>query len=454
MTLMNPSNSDSAVSQCSSALARTILLLRDHIDARIPDAVIAEALTDVRVTIVADRANAALATAQHAIVTTALLAARSGAQVALELPSGLPLVGAQAPLQGDRLAPALQSALEDLIPGVSHNPSAGARRKCGIADVAILIGDTPWHGRAERILRLQSDPWAGAFASAGTGTRWMGFNSPFGPLGAAGLGAGEVFKAAVSCLKDCSIDTVAFDLLFAPTAAAMVRLAPLGAPSPTPDLGSFDAVSGGAIIQAMLYALGRIPGVMGKGRIIEPERGDLTNLNRYALLLRSRLAEFKADDLARWALTGALGGLQLTPVIARYDAALAETLAPQALAVLVGVDDIPTRWAVQAQRPKWLGVGATTHYSAMASYHTPGLGCARCLHPVDDPGAEAIPTVAFVSHWAGLWLASMFAQARTGIPLERRQQSVFMTSLRAESPASVWYAPVPSRYGCALSCAA
>lgn len=451
---MSPSDAESTASATTSALARTILLLRDHIDARVPDAVVAEALTDVRVTIAADRANAVSAGAQHAIVTTALLAARSGAQVALELPSGLPLLGAQAPLQGDRLAPALMTALEDLIPGVTHNRYRGARRGRGVSDVAILIGDTPWRGRAGRILRLQSDPWAGAIASAGAGTRWVAFDSPFGPLGAAGLGAGEVFKAAVSRLRDGAIDRVAFDLLFAPTAAAIVRLAPLGAPSPTRDLGAFDAISGGAIIQAMLYALGRIPGVAGTGRVIEPERGDMTNLNRYVLLLRSRLTEFKADDLARWATTGALGGLQLTSIIARYDAALAETLAPQAPAVLVGVDDIPSRWVVQAQRPEWLGIGATTHYSAMASYHTRRLGCARCLHPVDEPGAGPIPTVAFVSHWAGLWLASMFAKARTGIPLPAAQQSVFMTSLRAESPASIWYAPVPPRAGCALGCAA
>lgn len=451
---MNPSSSDSSVSQTTAALARTILLLRDHIDARIPDAVIAEALTDVRVTIVADRANAARATAQHAIVSTALLAARSGAQVALELPFGLALLGAQAPLQGDRLVPALLTALEDLIPGVTHDASGGAVRGRGIRDVAILIGDTPWHGRAKRVLRLQADPWAGAIASPGTGARWAAFDSPFGPLAAAGLGAGEVFKAAVSRLRDCAIDTVAFDLLFAPTTAAIVRLAPLGAPSPNPELGAFDAVSGGAIIQAMLYALGRIPDVMGEGRIIEPERGDLTNLNRYALLLRSRLNEFKADDLSRWASTGALGGLRLTPIIARYDAALAQTLGPQAPAVLVGVDDIPSRWVVQAQRPEWLGIGATTHYSAMASYHILGIGCARCLHPVDEPGAGPIPTVAFVSHWAGLWLASMFAKVRTGIPLTGAQQSVFMTSLRAESPASVWFAPVPPRVGCVLGCAA
>jgi hypothetical protein len=30
--------------------------------------------------------------------------------------------------------------------------------------------------------------------------------------------------------------------------------------------------------------------------------------------------------------------------------------------------------------PQWLVVGATSHWSAMAPFHSEGLGCARCLH--------------------------------------------------------------------------
>src|SRR2546427_44705 len=113
-------------------------------------------------------------------------------------------------------------------------------------------------------------------------------------------------------------------------------------------------------------------------------------------------------------LVGVRGGA-INTVVARYEMSLHDELGPFAPAVLVGVDDIPSRWEVQAARPLWLGVGATTHYSAMASYHVPGLGCARCLHPKDEPGGGLIPTVSFVSHWAGLWLASLFALERIGM---------------------------------------
>jgi len=207
-------------------------------------------------------------------------------------------------------------------------------------------------------------------------------------------------------------------------------------------------VSGGAIIQAALYALSRIPDARGDIRVIEPEVADLTNLNRYSLLRRSRTASLKAVDLAEMGLAG----FRVEPITERYDAAFRERLGPPAPAVLVGVDDIPSRWEVQAARPLWLGVGATTHYSAMSSYHVAGLGCARCLHPTDEPGGGPIPTVSFVSHWAGLWLASLFARERIGARPPVLEQSAYFTSLRAESSASLWLGPVAVRSDCPFRC--
>jgi hypothetical protein len=74
--------------------------------------------------------------------------------------------------------------------------------------------------------------------------------------------------------------------------------------------------------------------------------------------------------------------------------------------VLVGVDDIPTRWFVQRQKPAWVGVGATSHAFVVVSDHLPGHPCAGCVHPLDDGNPlEEIPTIGFVSLWAGLLLA-------------------------------------------------
>jgi ThiF family protein len=428
------------------ALSRTMLLLRDHIGPMCSDATILTALTSIKVVIASDAHHAESGDAQTAIVASALLAARSGASVSLALPD-VPLRGPQPPLRGTRLASALSEGLRDLLPGVSHSG------KPGRYDVAIVIGDSRWKGKASRVLRLNASSWSGTISADG-GQRWRATESPFGALAAAGLAAGEVFKIAVNPLRGAASDVAEFDALFAPTARATVCLAPPETPLIRRDLESFDMISGGAIVQAALFTLARIPGVSGRARIVEPEQSDITNLNRYALLLRSDVGTFKAQHLVSMAESGLLGGISLKAVDVRYDRAAADSIGPLAPRVLVGVDDIPSRWLVQSQKPEWLGVGATTHYGSMASFHATGLACARCLHPRDDLGGGPIPTVAFVSHWAGLWLATLFARAVNRHRLPQSEQTVFMTSLRAESRAAIWFSPVAPDPGCQFSCAA
>jgi hypothetical protein len=178
-------------------------------------------------------------------------------------------------------------------------------------------------------------------------------------------------------------------------------------------------------------------------RVIEPEFADLTNLNRYMLLLRSHFGAQKAKDLEEMC---AGTGLAVTPIRKRYGPETAGAIGLRDV-VLVGVDDIPSRWLAQRAWPAWLGVGATTHWSAMASFHMPGTGgCAECLHPDDDLTEGPIPTVAFVSFWAGLLMAVYFLRHRADVlsaaPLD---QQIYLTPVRPESP--IW-AIVPKRPGC------
>src|SRR5437867_3646499 len=88
------------------ALARTLLLLRDHIRPEVSDRLLEEALLNVQIAVVGDLANVQREAAQHAVVTAALLAGRSGGTLHLALPDA-PLLGIHAPLRGDRLASAL-----------------------------------------------------------------------------------------------------------------------------------------------------------------------------------------------------------------------------------------------------------------------------------------------------------------------------------------------------------
>jgi hypothetical protein len=422
------------------ALSRTFLLMRDHIRSDVPDSLLSEALGDTQVLLVADKANLRGPAAQHALVTTAALVARFGAAVTLAIDE-VPMRGAQPPLVGDRLGSALVDLLRDLIPGSEEPPRPRP-------DLVIALGDSQWTGSGPRVVRLQADSWGGAIQSGGSGSRWGSEQSPIGALAAAGLAAGEAFKSAIGRLRDVAIDVSAFEDLFAATPEATIRLAPQGTPAASGALGSFDCVSGGAITQSALYALLRVPGIQGNARVIEPEASDQSNLNRYALLRRSMVGMSKAKDLARWAT----GGLSIQPIVQRYDTGFKERYPSLAPMVLVGVDDIPSRWAVQAADPEWLAVGATTHYSAMASYHVRGLGCAHCLHPRDEPGQGPIPTLSIVSHWAGLWLAALLIREKMEAGPPVSQQSVFMTPFRAESRVGTWFAPVSFRGNCPFHC--
>ena len=164
-------------------------------------------------------------------------------------------------------------------------------------------------------------------------------------------------------------------------------------------LGDVDVISGGAITNAALYALRRMPWVTAELRIIEPELLDLTNLNRYALARRSCVGMPKIDMLASYTRDG----LSITGVPARFDGRAAQALAPIARRVLVGVDHIPSRWLVQAEAPRsWIGIGASSHDFVLVSAHPSGAPCVGCVHPKDDEAGGPIPTISFVSFWAGL----------------------------------------------------
>ncbi|HXA54003.1 MAG TPA: hypothetical protein VNV37_03920, partial [Solirubrobacteraceae bacterium] len=198
-----------------------------------------------------------------------------------------------------------------------------------------------------------------------------------------------------------------------------------------------------AIANAILFSLSRIPNATGVTRILEDTSSDHSNLNRYQLLRRSEVGEWKVKALQQ----ADLGKLRVTGSPVRYDErsrARVGTLAP---VVLVGVDHIPTRWFIQTQHDGWLAIGATTHWSAMASFHHPENACAMCLHPHDDPTDTLVPTVAFVSFWSGLLAAAYFARRAAGEQIALAEQQVFLTPLR---PESAWKAPVSRRLGCPI----
>lgn len=432
-----------AMPTAQEALDRTILLMRDDLRAETPSHELMRALIDRTLLIVADEANLRCPEGQHALVTTFTLAARSGASVHVCAPN-VPLLGPQPPLLGTHLLDAVCDLGEDLLPGIRC--TVGVPR--GQADLVAIIGDTRWPGLDDRTVRLNGDAWTGEM-NRGRGERWQPTGSPFGALTAAGIAAAELFKLAMRTLARQATSPKRFTESFALTDSASIRLAPANTPPPGRTVGDFDVISGGAISHALLYTLARIPGVVGAARVFEPQQSELTNLNRYQLLRRSGVGRLKSADLSSLDY----GALSVHGENKRFE--ISESGGSEVLRarVIVGVDDIPSRWAVQSVNPTWLGIGATSHYSAMASFHSRGLPCAWCLHPSYSATQGAIPTIAFVSHWAGLWLASRFIRYCGGEVLSPDQQVIYSSPLQPENPGALWISAAAHRRSCPMRCA-
>lgn len=418
------------------ALDRTLLLMRDEVHETVRDDELIAALTGLRVALIADAANITSHSAQTALVTAALLMARSGHSVHLMCPP-VALAGPQPSLGRGELVEELSRAGADLLPGYAFTNGGSVDE----FDIAIALGDSAIPVQAARHVWLNASSWSGRLGDESAKYIWSGKSWPLGGMAAAALAAAEAFKMSMQKLALAARNPSRMETAFVPAANVVFVLAPDDTPFIS-QLGTFDCISGGAIINAILYALARVPGVEGRARVIEPDTADISNLNRYMLLQRSRLKELKALDLAA-ILAGS--GLTIEAVPKRYEPSQLRSLLPLAASVLVGVDHIPTRWLVQRAAPDWLGVGATTHWSAMASFHTQELGCAECLHPMDDPGNAPIPTVAFVSFWAGLLTASYFLRHLANEAISTSEQQIYLTALRPEHPT---WSGVPKRLGC------
>lgn len=418
------------------ALDRTLLLMRTDLVPGVCDDELVAALTSTRVVLAAGPDTLRSQSGQSAVITAAMLMARSGHDIWLAFEDA-PLLVAQPPLVGATIRGALLEVGDDLMPGLCFRNGSPH-----VADVAVEFGDAAWNGEAPQRVRLNATDWSASLALERN--RWSGDAWPVGGMAAAAVAAGEAFKSAMRKLAAHARSPGYFNDLYAPATEAVIETAPEGAPL-DPELGTFDLISGGAIGNAALYVLLGLPGVSGAARVFDDDRSALSNLNRNALLRRSRLELFKVEDLASYET-----GLKLLPEPVRYDdEAAAETQLAET--VLVGVDDIPSRWRAQAAGPAWLGVGATDGFAVQVSFHAPGLACAQCLHPEANAPAGAIPTVAFVSFWSGLLLAVQLLRRGADAPPPPNQQQAFFTALRPES----WpYAasPVPVRPHCPQGC--
>jgi len=427
------------------ALSRTILLCRHQVLGAnaVSDDEVVGALLATRVAIVADAANLASPAGQHAVSVLTRLVTEYGCSVALVMPE-VPALISEPRFHGAELTSLLQRVAGDGLPGPVVCGVSSADR----ADVVFVLGDTPWGGRGAFVWRLSGDEWTGSIISAASpALRWT-TKWPVGGLIAAAIASAEPFKLAMRRLALRLPLPVALPEQLTATLAARVSLGQ-GAPPERVDLGRVDAISGGAIVQAALDVLLRMPHTSADTRVFEPERVEISNTNRYQI---SRLRDEGALKISGLEDASRLPSFRISGVAARFEEATLSAFLPLRDRVLVGADNLQARWLAQTYAPRWLGIGATADFMAMVSDHARTTPCAGCAHPFDDGVRDVVPTISFVSYWGGLLLATALVTHVSGG--ERGGIVREVNALRLDSSTGFRAYPLLARRTCPLRCAA
>ena len=335
-------------------LDRTILLCRDHVAETISDEEICQILQSTQILCVSDTTSMSSHSGQTAIVTLVSLLSRMGMQVGLDIPD-VPILLPQPPLLGPSLVKALNASSETLIAG------AKVRRDSDFSpDIIFFLGDVKHNPQHAASWCLSGNDWYGALAMEGNAqpqpwtAKW-----PVGSMVSAALAANEAFKFA---MRRMPLRNPADQVFFEASRACHWNFGPLPLLQQTVDFGQVDVISGGAISQACLYALMRFPDIQMRGRVFDDDLTGQSNLNRNMLTLASDIGSSKVEIISERCGSK----LQLRPIANRFTGETSEVdkLAPR---VLVGVDDIPSRWNVQRHAPGWIAVSGTSHFSVSSS---------------------------------------------------------------------------------------
>lgn len=420
-------------------LSRTVLLCRDYVADALSDEEICSCCRR-HVLCVADERNLSSHSGQTALLTLVSLLNRMGLQVHLEIPE-VGILLPQPPLCGPFLRRALVESSETLVGGatVQVGGSFGPELIFVLGDTDFEVGNVlswrlyggDWHGRLTRGEKVQA--WT---------AQW-----PVGGMVSAALAANEAFKFVMRCLPFRQrSDNVYFEL----SHSCVWDFGSVPVPVDGVEIGGVDMISGGAILQAALYSLLRLPGLRMSGRVFDDDITGPSNLNRNMLTVAKDVGLAKVKVIARHCGPD----LRVEPVAARFEGEFAESVVLSGR-VLVGVDDIPSRWVVQRHAPSWLAVSGTSHFGISSSAHNPTDPCSGCLHPIDDEaGLRPIPTVSYVSFWAGLAMAVRLVREAIEHPYARSRQQLWLSPLRMEEPHATVWSPVAARRDCPVQCSA
>src|ERR1022692_3539906 len=339
------------------ALDRTARLINmDLFAGEVSAKEIIDGLLATTVRLRADAADLSSPNGQTALCTLFGQIAMMGIGIDLDIPE-VPLLIPQPPLRGDELRAALLDYANDLIPGMRCGSQHGGN------DLSLVLGAT--RTEETHALRVTGTAWSCAVGPTDqvAPRPWEG-EWPTGALLGAAPAPPEALRAALQRIASTTSHGLSAEFHTRPGRPVMIDLSHRAIPRKRLDLDHVDIISGGAITNATVYALLRIPQLSAFLRVIEPETLDLTNLNRYALSRRSDKEQPKATILEGYSR----GSIKISGKQARFDdswPALLGSLAPR---VLIGADQIPARWEVQRAAPRWISISVWNMRSSSMAY--------------------------------------------------------------------------------------
>lgn len=151
------------------------------------------------------------------------------------------------------------------------------------------------------------------------------------------------------------------------------------------DLGETSLVGNGAIGNAVIWTLARSPGLTGQLNVIDPEAGELSNVQRYVLMTAADVSQEKVM-LARRALNQT--NIMVNPFRMSWGAFLQQRNDWRLDRVLVAVDNAHDRRTIQGALPRWLANAWTQPGDLGVSRHGEfgTQACLTCLYFPEGQG--------------------------------------------------------------------
>jgi hypothetical protein len=253
------------------------------------------------------------------------------------------------------------------------NPEITLLDRLGSASATLVVGETPVSSPGTTFY-IGSDAWRARLSMTGPVCCGHSLN-PFGAGAAAAFGAANVFRSIFADQLELSHLDAEIDLSLFDYTQGAASEADLGAV----DIGEAYLVGLGAIGNGSLWALSRMQGVEGILHLIDHDPIDLSNLQRYVLTTQKHAGRRKTEIAAE-----VLAATKL--VTKQYPMRWAEFLQSRTdwrfERVVVALDNVPDRVALQGALPKWIANAWTQELDLGVSRHGFGDGgpCLCCLY--------------------------------------------------------------------------